>query len=204
MNTHQNLYRPPSNSNLSSLSKESGGSGAIDSNNSNSRPRPRPRLLTKFHRLISPTCSVFGGLKASPSPLTAVTTTTTNTTSASSSCSAAEPFRIVHERDETPAYTPVRPMQPRTNSECKEALEEMFARARGEGSPLEETAKTARMRAEQQQQQRPNQRYVNYFEPDTKTTCGSQASSGVVVARKDWGDRGRAHLVIVAKPHHVK
>lgn len=42
----------------------------------------------------------------------------------------AEPFQITHEPDRTPAYTPSRPVQPRSESECQEALQEMFAQAR--------------------------------------------------------------------------
>lgn len=172
MDAHQHLYRPSANTNLSNPSKGSEGSSAVKSSSSNnnnssnrSNSRPRPGLLTKIHRLISPAGSVFGGLKGSSLP--------------APSLPVVLPFRIVHERDETPAYVPASPVQPRTSDECKEALEEMFARARGEGSPWEETAKSKaeqqqeRQQQERQQQQPPprsNQRYVKYSrDPDTKT-----------------------------------
>lgn len=134
MNPHRHLHSPASNSNLSSASREdyySGGSGAANSiasssitsaNHNNNDNRPRARLLATIHRFVRPSS---GGLRASSMmPRSGSATTSTPSPAAS--------FRIVHERDDTPAYTPARPTVPRTNSECQAALEEMFARARGE------------------------------------------------------------------------
>lgn len=134
MNPHRHLHSPASTSNLSSASREdySGDSGAANSIASSSitsashnhhHNRPRARLLATIHRLVRPTS---GGLRASSMmPRSGSATMSTPSPAAS--------FRIVHERDDTPAYMPARPTVPRTNSECQAALEEMFARARGEG-----------------------------------------------------------------------
>lgn len=132
MNAHRHLHSPASNSNLSTASREdySGGSGATNSiasssitsaSHSNSH-RPRRRLLATIHRLVRPNSGGLTG-KASSSAMPR---------SGSATAAAAASFRIVHERDDTPAYTPARPTVPRTNSECQAALEEMFARAKGE------------------------------------------------------------------------
>lgn len=43
---------------------------------------------------------------------------------------SSSPFRIVHTPDRTPLYLPPRPREPKTNTECREALEEMYAVSR--------------------------------------------------------------------------
>lgn len=42
------------------------------------------------------------------------------------------PFRIVHVPDRTPPYVPPGPREPKTNVECREALEEMYAISKGQ------------------------------------------------------------------------
>lgn len=58
-------------------------------------------------------------------PLRSQPTTPTRTDSSS-------PFRIVHVPDRTPPYVPPGPRKPKTNVECREALEEMYAISRGQ------------------------------------------------------------------------
>lgn len=146
MNPHHHLHQSTSTSNLSNLSKDSGGS--------NGSSRARARLFSKINKLVRPTDSIFGGLKSSPSPRSS-----TNI----SDLSSVGPFQIVHERDETPMYTPTRPMQPRTNSECQKALEEMFAHTRGEATERrsEEMEPAKSTDVKKVERPHPNQRYVD-------------------------------------------
>lgn len=143
MDPHQRLDNA-SDSNLGNVSKISGASGTSQGN------KARARLLSKMNKLVGPTASIF---KHSASP---------RSTTTISAPTPADPFQITHERDEIPAYIPARPKQPRTSSECQEALEEMFAHARGQDSPqLAEPTSAKSVKKRPVEQRVPNRRYVN-------------------------------------------
>lgn len=72
-------------------------------------------------------------------------------------------FRIVHTPDKKPLYVPPRPRQPKTNKECREALEEMYAISRSERRSIggERTGR---------QIQQPSQRYASILQGTTPET----------------------------------
>lgn len=136
MNSQQHPQND-SNFKLSNVSKESGGSGTSHGS------KVRARLFTKISKLVKHS--------GSPRSMTTISAPT-----------LTDPFQITHERDEIPAYIPAQSKQPRTSSECREALEEMFAHSRGEDSPQETEPTHAKSVTKNSVEQRvPNQRYVN-------------------------------------------
>ncbi|KAJ4389178.1 hypothetical protein N0V93_006641 [Gnomoniopsis smithogilvyi] len=105
MNPHLHLHQGPSDCNP--------GHGNARSIENSRNSRIRGRFLSKINKFV---------LRSSQSALK-------NERSISPS-SPTYPFKIIHKRDIMPLYSPPRPMMPRTESECEEALQEMFSYTR--------------------------------------------------------------------------
>ncbi|KAF3770888.1 hypothetical protein M406DRAFT_67250 [Cryphonectria parasitica EP155] len=130
---HHDVHQNPSTSTLSSPSSSS---------NSNNNSTKAKLLLSKINKLVRPSENNNNGIFGLRSPRSTTTTTPT------SGSTVTDLFRVVHEPDRMPLYSPPMPMNPRTERECEEALKEMFAQARvgkmaeRQGSSQEEQART--------------------------------------------------------------
>lgn len=116
MNAHH-LHKETSTSDLTGAGKN------LNSSVVRSRSTEKGRLISRIHKLVRPSDSGVFGHKSHPSP---------GGTTASPAASPADAFKMVHEPDKVASYSPSRPMNPRTESQCEEALKEMFAQAEGE------------------------------------------------------------------------
>lgn len=106
MNPHQQLHQGPSSTAHSSHASQKSSEVSQSSGT-------RERFLSKINKFV---------LRAGHAP--------PKSERSISAPSPLNPFKIVHEPDTMPLYSPPRSMMPRTESECEEALKEMFSYTR--------------------------------------------------------------------------
>lgn len=125
MTPHRHLRHASSASDLSTESRQKAAAAAVHNDGRShhrngskddigDQPRKRSGLLSKLNKLVQ------------RNPSAASSTASAKSSSSTAAAAAAEEFKIVHEPDVVPIYSPRRPVMPRTSSEYQEALEEMY------------------------------------------------------------------------------
>lgn len=120
--------------------------------------------------------------------------------------SSSPPFRIVHTRDRTPLYVPLRQKAPKANFECCEALEEMHAVSQNQQQQqrcdIGEDGGNARTRLQMHPSDGGDdhhyQRYVSIMQDSSNNTCGDESRDEEMIwVRMRLGDLNKKTILKV-------